>query len=120
MVDSLKLTEDISLLTFLEAIDLDMLLTGMNQAPVDMPFLMRKFSSITSSVILVDAGPNKSQVANIIRTAMDLGLEDANKIIDDIPISLWECTDVDMATALRDKLNAEGAEAKVEYIYEEG
>lgn len=120
MIDGLRLTEDIGLLTFLEAIDLDLLLTGMNQAPIDMPLLMRKFNSIKSNVILLGIGPNRSGVVNIIRNAMDLSLEEANRIIEDIPIPLLECTDMDVATALRDKLNMEGAEAKVKYIYEDG
>lgn len=116
----MKLAEDISLLTFLEAIDLDLLLTEMNEATVDMHCIMRKFKSVKPNIILVDLGLNKPKVVNIICIAMDLSLEEANKIIEDNPIPLLEFTDVDIAIMVRDKLNAEGATAKIKYVYEEG
>lgn len=120
MNDIKKITEDLGLLTFLEAIDLDLLMTGMNQAPVDMPQLMRKFDSLRVTVTLVTPGPNKSKVVDTLHHVMNLSLAEAKEIIENPPISFNEFADVDKATAFRDKLNSDGAEAQLFYSYQEG
>lgn len=116
MNKSIKLTEDISLLSFLEAIDLDLLLTGMNEAPVDMPSILSRFNNIKARLTLTDTGPNKSEVVKLICAATDLGADEVNRLIEDTEVSIFDLNDVDMATILRDKLIKQGVDVKVKYV----
>ncbi len=118
MVNIVELTKDLSLVTLLEAVDLDMLLTGMNQAPVDMPSLMEKYRRLKAQVTLVDIGTDASQVAEVLQRILNLSL-DAIKQSPDNASPLATFQDIDQARVLRDQLNAVGAHAIVVYIYSE-
>jgi large subunit ribosomal protein L7/L12 len=66
------------------------------------------------NVVLVSAGPKKIQVIKEVRAATGLGLKEAKDLVDGAPKAVKESLDKADAEELQKKLEAAGAEVKLE------
>jgi len=120
MADLVKIVEELSSLTVIEAADLAKLLEekwGVSAAiptaaPVANGAAAEAEEKTEFDVILSDAGAQKISVIKVVRAATGLGLKEAKDLVDNAPTALKQ--GISKADAEKLKAEIEAAGAKVE------
>jgi large subunit ribosomal protein L7/L12 len=128
MADLVKIVDELSALTVLEAAELKKLLedkwgvTAAAAAPMMMAAGAAPVAAAAAepveeptefNVILADAGPKKINVIKVVRTLTSLGLKEAKDLVEGAPQTLLESVNKDAANDAKTKLEAEGAKVEV-------
>jgi large subunit ribosomal protein L7/L12 len=125
MADLVKLVDDLSSLTLLEAAELTKMLEekwGVSAAAAVMPGVMPGVMAAVAeeaeeqtefNVILKEVGPKKINVIKEVRALTSLGLKEAKEVVDGAPSTIMEAVGKEAAAEAKAKLEEAGAVVEI-------